>query len=135
MSLVNWFKRATAPPSSPRLEGLIESVVAYLKTRPPDEEIRPHIVGRAISENELAAMTALSILERQGITKHHFGVYCGDKGVPIGSYDDLADVPPFSYCDACGIEHCSSDKTCRVEIYFTVDRDKLASFRKEASAA
>ena len=136
MSLVNWFKRGTAPASSPRLDALIESVVAYLKTRPPDEEITPGIVGRAIRESEMAATTALMILERDGITKHHFGIYCGETGVPLGSRDSAEDLPDEGVqCDVCDREHRLADKTCNVEVYFTVDHDKLSRFKLRASAA
>jgi len=136
MSLANWFKRATAPASSPRLERLIGSVVAYLKTRPPGEEVRPNIVGRAIGETELAAMTALSILEHNGITKHHFGIYCGETGVPIASHDLPEELPDEGVpCYVCDREHWISDKSCKAEVYFTVDHEKLSRFRSRASAA
>lgn len=136
MSLVNWFKRATAPASSPRLEGLIESVVAYLKSRPPDEEITAGIVGRAIRESEMASMTALMILEREGITKHHFGIYCGETGVPMGSRDSADQLPDEGIpCYACDRDHRLSDKTCTTEVYFTVDHEKLSRFKTRASAA
>jgi hypothetical protein len=136
MSLANWFKRATAAASSPRLERLIGSVVAYLKTRPPDEEVSPNIVGRAIGETELAAMTALSILERDGITKHHFGIYCGETDVPIASHDSPEGLPDEGVpCYVCDREHRLSDKSCKAEVYFTVDHEKLSRFRSQASAA
>jgi len=136
MSLVNWFKRAMTPASSPRLDALIGTVVAYLKSRPPDEEITPGIVGRAIRESEMAAMTALTILERDGITKHHFGIYCGETGVPIGSRDSAEDLPDDGVpCDVCDREHRLADKTCNAEVYFTVDHEKLSRCKLRASAA
>ena len=135
MSLASWFRRATAPDNSPRLEALVEKVVSYLKERPQDEEIVPKIVGRATGETELAAMTALSLLEKRGITQHHFGLYCGNTSVPLGSYDDLGDVPPCVRCEVCDAEHCASEGGCKVEVYFTVDRNRLAEFDARASAA
>lgn len=136
MSLVNWFRRATAPVSSPRLEGLIGAVVDYLTSRPPDEEIAPHIVGRAIGETEMAAMTALTILERDGITKHHFGVYCGETGVPLASHDSPEELPDDGVsCYVCDREHKLSDRTCKAEVYFTVDHKKLSRLKSRASAA
>jgi hypothetical protein len=120
---------------SPRLEALIDKVVIYLKGRPQDEEIVPRIVGKATGETELAAMTALSLLEKQGITEHHFGLYCGNTNVPLGSYDDLDDVPQCIPCEVCDAEHCASENDCSVEVYFTVNGDKLAKFRIKAPAA
>jgi hypothetical protein len=135
MSLVNWFKKASVPDTSPRLEALIARVIAYLKSRPPDEEIRPHIVGRAIHETELAAMTALYLLEKKGITRHHFGVYCGETSVPIKVYDALSQVPEMLYCETCDREHSPTDRTCTVEVFFTVDSEKLNAISTTASAA
>src|SRR5258707_25820 len=84
MSLANWF-RSTFAPSSPRLDGLIAKTIQYLKGRPPDDEVLPRIVGKAIGESELAATTALRLLEQRGVTHEHFGVYCGKTHVPLNS--------------------------------------------------
>lgn len=80
-------------------------------------------------------MTALSILEREGIAKHHFGVYCGDTGVPLATYDSLEELPQQFQCDVCDKEHCVADRTCKVEVYFTVDHEQLSHFESRASAA
>jgi hypothetical protein len=110
-------------------------VVTYLSSRPPGEEITPNIVGRAIGETELAAMTALTILEREGITKHHFGVYCGETGVPLESHDSLEELSEQVPCYVCNRDHKLSDKTCTAEVYFTADREMLSLFKLTASAA
>ena len=135
MSLATWFRQATAPQTSPRLETLILRVAQYLDSKSANDEFAPKTVGAALSESELAAMTALSILEKLGITKHHFGVYCANTGVPLESYDDLKDLPDSWRCDTCDDDHCISERTCKIEIYFTVDRDRLARFTAKASAA
>jgi hypothetical protein len=135
MSLATWFRRATVPHSSPRLQSLVGEVVAYLVRRPPDEEIVPKIVGKAIGETELAAMTVLSMLERQGITTHHFGVYCADSRTHLATFDDLSKITGTVLCDACNEQHEVSAKTAVVEIYFTVNREKLMDLNAKRAAA
>ena len=111
------------------------SVAQYLDNNPGTSEFPPKIVGKALSESELVAMTALSILERMGITKHHFGVYCGNTSLPLASYDDLKDVQGPWRCETCDEDHSVSNRTSKIEIYFTVNRDRLARVIAKASAA
>jgi hypothetical protein len=135
MSLVTWFRRATAPEYSPRLKALVNRVVEYLKSRPPDEEIVPKIVARAIGETELACVTALSILERRGITQQHFGVYCKESRVSLATVDDLHNIGPCYYCELHDEDHCAADRTSVVEVYFTINEDQLAKVGTAAVAA
>jgi hypothetical protein len=135
MSLATWFRQTAAPETSPRVEGLVLRTAQYLSSKPSTEEFVPKVVGAALSESELVAMTALSLLEKMGITKHHFGVYCGNTGVPLESYDDLKDLTDSLPCKTCDDHHSVSEGTCKIEIYFTVDRDRLARFTAKASAA
>lgn len=135
MSLLNWFKRTIPALSSPRLEALVSKAANYLASRPPDSEFLPRIVGKAIGESELAAMTALSILEKEGVTKQHFGVYCGNTGVPLDSFDDLSAIrsDPY-YCETCDEHHSLDDGACRVEVYFTADSSALSRFLRTSAA-
>jgi hypothetical protein len=135
MSLVNWFRNAAAPNTSPRLEGLLFKVAQYLSENIAHDEFTPKIIAKALSESELAATTALSILERRGITKHHFGVYCNQTSDILENYDELTDIPNEIYCVNCDEEHSLGDKTCKVDLYFTVDKSKLADFLARASSA
>ena len=135
MSLANWFRHATAPRTSPRLESLVLRVAQYLESHPSDDEFAPKIIGAALSESELAALTALSILEERGITKHHFGVYCARTGVPLESYDDLQHMREELYCEICDRDHVTTSHNCKIEIYFTVDRGRLGQFLSSALAA
>lgn len=135
MSLLSWFKRAIPGVSSPRLEALVSKVAGYLASRPPDSEFVPKIVGKAIGESELAATTALTILERQGVTKHHFGVYCGKAGVPLDSFEDLSAIRSDQYyCEICDEGHSIDDRTCEVEVYFTVDTPALSRYLRKSAA-
>lgn len=135
MSLATWYKQATAPKTSPRLEQLLQRTAIYLSQNLRDEEFAPKIVGAALGESELAVMTALSILERLEITKHHFGVYCGATGTSLTSVDDLATLSENYACEICDRDHSLRDQSCRVEIYFTVFPDKLARFIAKTSAS
>lgn len=135
MSLLSWFRRTIPGSSSPRLEALVSKTADYLASRPPDSEFVPKIVGRAIGESELAAATALTILERQGVTKHHFGVYCDNTGIPLDSFDDLSAVQSGRYyCEVCDEYHSLDNGTCEVEVYFTVDSHALSGYLRKTAA-
>ncbi|NYF91397.1 hypothetical protein RBB79_17365 [Tunturiibacter empetritectus] len=61
------------------MRSLIERTFAYLRNRAtdnPDPEIRPAMLAQAVGENEMVALTALSILEDAGVMKAHIGLYC-----------------------------------------------------------
>jgi len=116
---------------------LLLDTAQYLASRPSDDEFPAKIVASALSESEMAALTALSLLEERGITQHHFGVYCSRRGVPLDTYENLKEIPENGRwrCEDCDEDHSVSDNSCRVEVYFTVDRDKLARFMAQSSAA
>ncbi|SDG00544.1 hypothetical protein [Terriglobus roseus] len=133
MSLLNWFKRSS--PSSPQLNALVNRVVVYLRSRPGGDQVVPKIVGKAIGETEIRALTALRVLEEQGIVHHHFGLYCTEKGIPLESIDDLSQLPAEKYCDACDEDHSEAEGEYKVEIYYTIDPRRLAQFRERKVAA
>lgn len=135
MSLATWFKPLQEPKSSKRLDDLLMSVALYLQGQPNTDNFYPRLVGKALSESELAALTALSILERRGITKHHYGVYCSRKGVPLEEYDSLESIPPSLPCRYCEEEHTGDDDSWKVDLFFTVDRNRLEQFTSVAKAA
>jgi hypothetical protein len=135
MSLLSWFRHTIPGPSSPRLEALVSKAADYLESRPPDSEFVPKIVGKAIGESELAATTALTILERQGVTKHHFGVYCSNTEVPLDSFDDLSEIQANRYyCEICDEDHFLDDGTCKVEVYFTIESPALSRYLRKSAA-
>jgi hypothetical protein len=135
MSLLSWFRRNGQPSSSPRLDQLIYRVVGYLKSRPSDDEILPKIVGKAIGESEISVATVMRILEDRGVAKHHFGVYCGKTHVHLASLDDRPLPPSSIYCEVCDEDHCHAEEDCKVEVYYTIDEEKLAVFSLHISAA
>lgn len=134
MSYANWFRRQPPARTSPRLEALILHIAQYIQSRPAIDEFRPNIVAKAVSESELAALTGLSILERLGITKQHFGVYCGNTNTLLESYDDLAGISGPWRCEVCDADHSVAENSCKIDIFFTVDRDRLARFIAKTSA-
>ena len=136
MSLVTWFRRTAFPETSPRLENLVRRVSDYLDSKPRVDEFTPKIIAAALEESELAVITALAILENRGIAKRHFGVYCANSGIPLESYDDPSQIEESWGCDVCGKTHeMSTWGDCKVELYFTVDRNNLTRFIAGASAA
>jgi hypothetical protein len=132
MSFTNWFRNTQ---SSPRLEAVIAKTVTYLKTQADDGYILPRIVGKAIGESEVTATTALRILEERGVTKQHFRAYCAKTHAPLDAKDDLQKIEPAPYCEICDEEHSLADETCKIEVYYSVNRGQLERYEARISAA
>lgn len=135
MSFTNWFRRAPQQPRSPRIEALLGKVVAYLKSRPKEDEVVPKFIAKAIGESEVSVITGLRFLEEAGVAKQWFAVFCGTSDVPLGRFPTLEDIPEEFRCDICDEQHCLADRTCKIEVLYTIDREKLAGFDSRASAA
>jgi hypothetical protein len=135
MSLANWFNRARRQPPSPRLQELVGKVVSYLKDRPAEDDVVPKFIAKAINESEVSVFTALRFLEERGLAKEWFAVFCGTTDVPLGRFDTLQDIPKELVCEVCDEQHCLVDHTCKVEVVYTVNRERLADFDIRESAA
>lgn len=135
MSLATWFKHLREPNSSKRLDDLLMSVALYLQGQSGTDNFYPRLVGKALSESEMAALTALWMLEKRGITKHHYGVYCSRKNVALEEYDSLESIPPSLPCSHCEEEHTADNDGWKIDLFFTVDRDRLIQFTSAAMAA
>lgn len=135
MSLVNWFKNSFTPPHSARLDSVINKALAYLKSEPTDDEILPRILAKAIGESELTATTALRILEQRGVTRHKFALGCGTTHLSLDRQDELHKLAPSKYCHICDEEHSQAEDTCNIELFYTIDRKKLAETNSTTPAA
>ncbi len=121
---------------SPAVRSLIERTLAYLRNRAtdnPDAEIRPAMLAQAIGENEVVALTALSMLEDAGITKAHIGLYCDATMQYIGQAEPGEPIPQELPCDACaGDVHALDSGAMKREIFFTFDVKALSELKKAA---
>jgi hypothetical protein len=114
---------------------LLEAVVSYLRDKPADYVAVPKFIGRAINESEIGVTTALRLLQEVGIAKQWFGVLCSERDVPLAQFAALEDLPKEIRCDDCDTQHSLADGTCKVEVYYTVDHEKLAGFNLRDMAA
>ena len=121
--------------SSPRLDALVGKVISYLKRNPADDYVVPKFVARAIGEPEVSVVTALRLLAKRRVTKQRFGVFCGNTSVPIGTFDDLGRIPDELFCELCDSNHSPADRTCNVEVFYTVDRERLNRLGETDAAA
>ncbi len=139
MSLRNLFSRQSphkAMQDSPRLNGLVLAVAGYLDlvvAEDPGTEVRPAVVARVLHESELAVLAALYVLEKKGIIKPHYGLYCAANASPIEVYSSLSEVPTDAPCDVCDEEHSTDDRSMYTELFFTVDPKQLSTFRAVAA--
>jgi hypothetical protein len=113
----------------------VGKVVSYLKDRPAEDEAVPKFIAKAINESEVSVFTALRFLEERGAAKEWFAVFCGTSDVPLGKFAALQDIPKELDCDVCDTQHCLVDHTCKVEVVYTINRDKLSDFDIRESAA
>jgi hypothetical protein len=139
MSFRNWYsgkKRLDLSKRSPAVQSLIKRTIAYLRQRAaenPTAQIRPAMLATAIGENEMIALTALSILQRAGITKAHLGLYCGATMQWMGEVEPGRPAPKTLSCDAClGEQHDLDSGSMRREIFFTFDPKALAEVKEAA---
>lgn len=135
MSFPNWFRRAPQQSLSPRLRSLLDKVVSYLKDNGNDDEVVPKFVAKAIDESEISVITALRFLEQAGVARQWYGIFCKTTDVPLGRFASLSEIPEEFSCEICDEQHCFVEDTCKVEILYTVDWDKLDAFDLRTSAA
>jgi hypothetical protein len=83
------------------------------------------MVASAIGESELAVLAAFSVLDDRGLATPHYGVYCASSNSPIEVFDTRDQIPAELPCEVCDAEHRTDDKSMWVEVFFTVDVDKL----------
>jgi hypothetical protein len=120
---------------SPAVQSLIGKTIAYLLKRAaenPSAQVRPAMLARAIGENEMIALTALSMLEEAGVTKAHIGLYCDATMQPIAEAQPGSPLPESLPCPACGEEHDLDSGTMKKEIFFTFDPKALAQVKVAA---
>jgi hypothetical protein len=138
MSFRNLFspkKELNLSKRSPVVRSLIERTVQYLRRRAaedPAAQIRPAMLGQAIGEDDLIALTALNILRKAGVTKPHIGLYCDATMQPMGEADPGHPIPEVLPCPACGGEHDVDSGTMRKELFFTFDPDALGNVKQAA---
>lgn len=121
--------------SSSRLNAIIHKVVVYLKQNAADDYVVPRFAAKSIGEPEVSVITALRLLEERGVTRQRFGVFCGRTSVPIATFDDLKEIPSQIYCEICDEEHTQSDRSCKVEVFYTVNRKELDRVSTAEAAA
>lgn len=114
---------------------MLAEVVSYLKSRPNEEEFVPKFIARAINESEVSVVTAMRFLEEAGAAKQWFGVFCSTTDVPLDKFPTLRDVPSELPCYMCDEQHYYSDHSYKVEVLYTVDRQKLNDFCLRARVA
>jgi hypothetical protein len=90
-------------------------------------------LAEALDESELAILAAFRALQDEGIVTPHFGLYCGQEHLPIDVFDSLDEVPEQSECFHCGREHRLEERSMYVEVFFTVDHQKLDGRQRRAA--
>lgn len=100
-----------------------------------EDEVVPKFIAKAINRSEVSVTTALHFLEEAGVAKQWFGLFCGSRDIPLERFATLQEIPEEFPCRDCDAQHSLSDHSCKVEVLYTIDREKLAGFDVRASAA
>jgi hypothetical protein len=114
---------------------LLAEVVAYLQSRPTEDEFVPKFIAKAINESEVSVITAMRFLEEAGAAKQWFGVFCSKTDVPLDKFATLQAIPNDLPCCMCDERHSHTDHSFKVEVLYTVDRKKLDDFGLPVRAA
>lgn len=114
---------------------MVGAVLEELRKHPDDDYVVPKFIAKSINESEISVVTALRFLERAGITKQWFGVFCGKTQIPLEQYPSASLIPDSLPCQKCEEDHRASDETFNVQIFYTIDRRKLNNFNLEDLAA
>jgi hypothetical protein len=134
MSLPSWFSGIQRQRErSPRLSALVERVVDYMRSHPGTDAFFPQVVAAALGDTELAVLTAFGELDDAGIVKPQYGTYCRISSTPINVYDSLANVPDEEMCPDCAQVVSLGDETEFIDLYFIVDREGLARWKRAAA--
>jgi hypothetical protein len=134
MSLKNLFRNGRPRPLPPRVRALVSSVLTYLKNRPMEDEVVPKFVAKALNESEVSVMTVFRFLQEEGVAQQWFGVFCGRTDVPLARFSRVDEIPGEFECNVCDEQHCISENTCKAEVFYTVNREKLNQFDLAAAA-
>jgi hypothetical protein len=121
---------------SPKVDELLRRTVEYLDrvtSSDPEAEVRPAMLAQKIQESEVAALSALYLLEQAGIVTPRIGVYCRSTLAPIETYSVDETIPSTLPCPACFEEHSFDDRTVTKELFFTVNRDALERYERKAA--
>jgi hypothetical protein len=114
---------------------LLGTVIEELRKHPDDDYVVPKFIAKSIGESEISVVTALRYLEKAGIAKQWFGVFCGTTHIPLDQYPSASLIPESLPCQKCEEDHRASDDTFKVQIFFTVNRQKLNNFDLQDLAA
>lgn len=135
MRSASWFRKPLEAHLSPRITSLVGAVIDELRKNPEDDYIVPKFIAKSINESEISVVTALRYLERAGVTKQWFGVFCGNTDIPLEQYPSASLIPDSLPCQKCEEDHSASDNAFKVQIFYTVDRQKLNQFDIQELAA
>jgi hypothetical protein len=135
MRSATWFRKPLEAHLPPRIVSLVSAVIDELRKYPDDDYIVPKFIAKSINESEISVVTALRYLERAGIAKQWFGVFCGNTDIPLKQYSSASLIPDSLPCEKCEEDHRASDESFKVQIFYTIDRQKLNHFDLQDLAA
>ena len=121
---------------SPVVKQVLRDTLHYLNrvtANDPGIEIRPAMLAQNIRESEMVALSALYLLEKAGVVTPHVGVYCKSTLAPMETYGVGEPIPTALPCPACFEEHNFDDRTMSKELFFTVSRDALKQYERQAA--
>jgi hypothetical protein len=105
----------------PKLSRQLDSLAAYITERlgKGSKEIEPALASRYLNLPEAEVLALLMLLEREGMVRHLYNIYCAHNRTLLKSVHEKSEIPSAIYCKYCDKEHRDPDDF-EIELTFQV---------------
>jgi hypothetical protein len=128
-------KLETIKARHPKLSQQLDSLAAYITEQLGDgrKEIEPALASRSLKLTEAEVLALLMLLEREGMVRHHYNIYCAHNRTLLKTVHEKAEIPSAIYCKYCDKEHCDPDEF-EIELAFQVLEPAWEPLRQNVAA-
>jgi len=105
----------------PKLSRQLDALAAYIveELEKGRREIEPSLASRYLKIGEAEVLALLMLLEREGMVRHVYNIYCAHNRTLLKSVYEKSEIPSAIYCKYCDKEHCDPDDF-EIELTFRV---------------
>jgi hypothetical protein len=118
---MQFHKLETIKARYPKLSRQLDSLAAYITEQLGHgrKEIEPALASRYLKLTEAEVLALLMLLEREGMVRHLYNIYCAHNRTLLKSVYEKAEIPSAIYCKYCDREHSDPDEF-EIELTFQV---------------
>ena len=105
----------------PSLSRQLDDLAAYIvkEAGRGNKEIEPSLAAQSLGTSEAEVLGLLMLFEQEGLLKHVYNIYCGDKRTFLKSVYEKGQIPATIYCRYCDKEHTDPDEF-EIELAFQI---------------